>query len=44
MCLSEFRVLILNRIKGEGWISERLDGVMWTVLVYLRIGTGGELL
>jgi hypothetical protein len=23
---------------------ERLDGVMWTGLVWLRIGTGGELL
>jgi hypothetical protein len=29
---------------GEvGW-SERWDGVMWTGLVWLRIGTGGELL
>jgi hypothetical protein len=27
-----------------GWISERWDGVMWTGLVLLRIGTGGELL
>jgi hypothetical protein len=27
-----------------GWISERWDGVMWTGLVWLRIGTGGELL
>jgi uncharacterized membrane protein len=27
-----------------GWILERLDGVMWTGLVWLRIGTGGELL
>jgi hypothetical protein len=32
-----------------GWIIlrgilERLDGVMWTGLVWLRIGTGGELL
>jgi hypothetical protein len=26
------------------WILERLDGVMWTGLVWLRIGTGGELL
>jgi hypothetical protein len=26
------------------WILERWDGVMWTVLVWLRIGTGGELL
>jgi hypothetical protein len=25
-------------------ILERLDGVMWTGLVWLRIGTGGELL
>jgi hypothetical protein len=27
-----------------GWIIERLDGVMWTGLVWLRIGTGGDLL
>jgi hypothetical protein len=28
----------------SGWILERWDGVMWTGLVWLRIGTGGELL
>jgi hypothetical protein len=28
----------------EIWILERWDGVMWTGLVWLRIGTGGELL
>jgi hypothetical protein len=27
-----------------GWILERRDGVMWTGLDWLRIGTGGELL
>jgi hypothetical protein len=27
-----------------GWILERWDGVMWTGLVWLRIGTGGVLL
>jgi hypothetical protein len=27
-----------------GRILERWDGVMWTGLVWLRIGTGGELL
>jgi hypothetical protein len=27
-----------------GWILERWDGGMWTGLVWLRIGTGGELL
>jgi hypothetical protein len=27
-----------------GWILERWNGVMWTGLVWLRIGTGGELL
>jgi hypothetical protein len=27
-----------------GWILERWDGVMWTGLVWLRIGPGGELL
>jgi hypothetical protein len=27
-----------------GWILERWDGVMWTGLVWLRIGTSGELL
>jgi hypothetical protein len=27
-----------------GWILERWDGVMWTGLIWLRIGTGGELL
>jgi hypothetical protein len=26
-----------------GWILERWDGVMWTGLAWLRIGTGGEL-
>jgi hypothetical protein len=26
------------------WILERWDGVMWTELVWLRIGTDGELL
>jgi hypothetical protein len=27
-----------------GWILERWDRVMWSGLVWLRIGTGGELL
>jgi hypothetical protein len=27
-----------------GWILWRRDGVMWTGLIWLRIGTGGELL
>jgi hypothetical protein len=27
-----------------GWILERWDRVMWTGLIWLRIGTGGELL
>jgi hypothetical protein len=27
-----------------GWILERWDGVMWTGLVWLRIGRGGEIL
>jgi hypothetical protein len=27
-----------------GWILERWDGVMWAGLVWLKIGTGGELL
>jgi hypothetical protein len=37
-----------RKIKGTGgWIIlscilERWDGVMWTGLVWLRIGTGGE--
>jgi hypothetical protein len=35
-------VRLVNRIVG--WILERWDGVMWTGLVWLRIGTGGELL
>jgi hypothetical protein len=26
------------------WISERQDGVVWTGLIWLRIGTSGELL
>jgi hypothetical protein len=30
--------------RSLGWILERWDGVMWTRLVWLRIGTGGELL
>jgi hypothetical protein len=28
----------------RGWIMEKWDGVMWTGLAWLRIGTGGELL
>jgi hypothetical protein len=28
----------------DNWILERWDGVMWTGLVWLWIGTGGELL
>jgi hypothetical protein len=31
-------------VDNIGWILERWDGVMWTGLVWLRIGTGGELL
>jgi hypothetical protein len=31
-------------VGNKGWILERWDGVMWTGLVWLRIGTGGELL
>jgi hypothetical protein len=27
-----------------GWLLERYDRVMWTGLVWLRIGIGGELL
>jgi hypothetical protein len=27
-----------------GWILHRRNGVMWTGLVWIRIGTGGELL
>jgi hypothetical protein len=38
-----------RKTKTGGWIIlgrilERWDGVMWTGLVWLRIGTGGELL
>jgi hypothetical protein len=33
-----------NNNNNSGWILERWDGVMWTGLVWLRIGTGGELL
>jgi hypothetical protein len=29
-------------VDNLGWILERWDGVMWTGLVWLRIGTGGE--
>jgi hypothetical protein len=25
-----------------GWILQRCNGVMWTRLVWFRIGTGGE--
>jgi hypothetical protein len=35
---------ILIFIDVLGWILERWDGVMWTGLIWLRIGTGGELL
>jgi hypothetical protein len=34
----------LDGFFGLGWILERWDGVMWTGLVWLRIGTGEELL
>jgi hypothetical protein len=27
-----------------GWISERYDGMVWNGLIWLRIGTSGELL
>jgi hypothetical protein len=30
--------------RASPWILERWDGMMWTGLVWLRIGTGGELL
>jgi hypothetical protein len=33
-----------RRMWVDGWILERWDGVMWTGLVWLRIGTGGQLL
>jgi hypothetical protein len=33
-----------HRWVNIGWIMERWDGVMWTGLVLLRIGTGGALL
>jgi hypothetical protein len=32
----------VDNIKTD--LEERWDGVMWTGLVWLRIGTGGELL
>jgi hypothetical protein len=32
------------RIFRNSGMLERWDGVMWTGLVWLRIGTGGELL
>jgi hypothetical protein len=35
-------VMVASRLLG--WILERWDGVMWTGLVCLRMGTGGELL
>jgi hypothetical protein len=38
------RKRLLGWIILLGWILERWDGVMWTGLVWLRIGTGGELL
>jgi hypothetical protein len=27
----------------DGWMLERLDGVMWIRFIWLWIGTGGEL-
>jgi hypothetical protein len=34
----------LGRLRRR-WVDNiRMDGVMWTELVWLRIGTGGELL
>jgi hypothetical protein len=31
-------------VGGLRWTLERWDGVMWTALIWFRIGTGGELL
>jgi hypothetical protein len=39
-----FYILLFIPFHDEVWILERWDGVMWTGLVWLRIGTGGELL
>jgi hypothetical protein len=36
--------ILLSNILSLGWILERWDGVMWSGLVWLRIGSGGELL
>jgi hypothetical protein len=38
------RCRCVDNIRMDLWILERWDGVMWTGLVWLRIGTGGELL
>jgi hypothetical protein len=37
-------LMTLYHLYWLGRILERRDGVMWTGLVWLRIGTGGELL
>jgi hypothetical protein len=34
----------VGKPEGKRLILERWDGVMWTGLVCLKIGTGGELL
>jgi hypothetical protein len=34
----------LRWVDNIRWILERWDGMMWTGLVWLRIGTGRELL
>jgi hypothetical protein len=33
-----------RRVEILGWILERWEGVVWTGLVWLRIGTNGELM
>jgi hypothetical protein len=39
-----FENRVLRRIFGPKKVLKRWDGVMWTGLVWLRLGTGGELL
>jgi hypothetical protein len=42
--INKYEYKYINIIKYLEWILERWDGVMWTGLVWLRMGTGGKLL
>jgi hypothetical protein len=42
--MKAYRLLVGKPERKTARILEKWDGVMWTGLIWLRIGTGGELL